>query len=250
MYKNKEGFQIDISGLNKNYGSKKVLNNLNITIEAGDFVAIVGRSGSGKSTLLRMISGLDSFDSGSMKVEGNEVSGVDKNVRVLFQEANLIPWRNIIKNVILGTTGKSEAAAAQILEKVGLINKKYAWPKVLTEGERQRVSLARALAGKPKVLLLDEPLGTLDSLTKLDIQSLIEKLWLELGFTAVLVTRDVSEAVRLANRVIILDDNSITIDLQITLPRPRIKDNDADFFEQYKLMEKEKEQVVPSNLNI
>lgn len=250
MYENKNGFQIDISGLNKNNGSRNVFNNLNITIKAGDFVAIAGRSGSGKSTLLRMISGLDNFDSGSLKVEGNEVSGVDKNIRILFQEANLIPWRNIIKNVILATNDKSEATAAQILEKVGLINKKYAWPKVLTEGEKQRVSLARALAEKPKVLLLDEPLGTLDALTKLDIQSLIEKLWLELGFTAVLVTRDVSEAVRLANRVIILDNNNITIDLQITLPRPRIKDNDDDFFEQYKLMEKEKEQVVPSNLNI
>ena len=89
MYGNKKGFQIDISGLNKNYGSRKVFNNLNITIEGGSFVAIAGRSGSGKSTLLRMISGLDSFDSGSLKVEGTEVSGVDKNIRVLFQEANL-----------------------------------------------------------------------------------------------------------------------------------------------------------------
>lgn len=251
MRENKKGFQIDIIGLNKKYGSQKVLNNINITIEAGDFVAVVGRSGSGKSTLLRMISGLDSFDSGSLKVEGNEISGVDKNIRLLFQEANLIPWRNIIKNVILGTTGKNEAAAAQVLEKVGLINKKYEWPKVLAEGEKQRVSLARALAGRPKVLLLDEPFGTLDSLTKLDLQSLIEKLWLELGFTAVLVTRDVSEAVRLANRVIIVDDYNITTDLQITLPRPRIKDNDAAFFEQYifnKLMEKEKVQVEPPKL--
>ncbi len=251
MCENKSSYQIDIKDLNKNYDSLNVLNNLNITIEAGDFVAIVGRSGSGKSTLVRMISGLDSFDSGSLKVDGNEISGVNKEVRVLFQEANLIPWRNIIKNVIFGTVDKNEATAAQILEKVGLINKKYAWPGVLTEGEKQRVALARALAGKPKVLLLDEPLGTLDALTKMDIQVLIEKLWLELGFTAVLVTRDVSEAVKLANRVIILEENNITIDLQITLPRPRIKDNDAGYFEQYilnKLMENGNEQEEPPKL--
>ncbi len=233
MCENKKGYSIEIKELGKNHGSLTVFHDFNITIEAGDFVAIVGPSGSGKSTLLRMISGLDSFSSGSIKIDGKEIAGVNKGVRVVFQEAALIPWRNIIKNVIFGTIDKNEATAAQILEKAGLINKKYAWPNALTDGEKQRVSLARALAGKPNILLLDDPLGTLDALTKMEIQGLIEKLWLELGFTAVLVTRDVSEAVRLANRVILLEKNNSNMDLQITLSRPRIKDNDAGYFEQY-----------------
>ena len=250
MVESNKGYPIEIKDLNKKFGSINVLRDFNLTIEAGDFVAIVGRAGTGKSTLLRMIAGLDSLDSGSLKVNGNEISGVDKTIRTVFQKANLLPWRNIIKNVIFGTVDKNEAAAAQILEKVGLINKKYEWPKILTDGEKQRVSLARALAGNPKIVLLDDPLGTLDVLTKMDIQHVIEKLWLEMGFTAVLVTHDVSEAARLANRVILLDKNNVTMDLQITLPRPRLKDNDTGYFEQYifnKLMEEENIQAESVN---
>lgn len=233
MYENKNGYRVEILNLNKSFDGLNVFRDLNVTIEAGDFVAIVAQNGIGKSTLLRMISGLDSFDSGSIKIDGSEITGIQREVKLLFREANLLPWRNIIKNVTLGTEDNNEAAAAQMLEKGGLINKKFAWPGALTEGEKQIVSLTRALAGRPKVLLLDDPLGTLDVLTKMDIQDLIEKLWLELRFTAVLVTGDVNEAVRLANRVIVLEDKCAAADLQITLPRPRLRDMDSGYFEQY-----------------
>ncbi len=242
MCETEKGYRIEIKNLYKNFGNLEILKDFNITIEAGEFVAIVGRSGCGKSTLLRMISGLDGFGYGSLKLDGKEVTGNNRNIRFLFQEARLLPWRSVIKNVIIGTPDKNEATAAQSLERVGLIDRKYAWPNILSGGQKQRVSLARALAGKPKVLLLDEPLGALDALTRLDMQDLIEKLWLEQGFTAVLVTHDVSEAVRLANRVILMDEKSIAMDLKITLPRPRLKDNDANYFEQYilnKVMQKE-----------
>ncbi|MDF2514281.1 MAG: aliphatic sulfonate transporter ATP-binding protein [Herbinix sp.] len=232
MSENKNGYGIEITNINKRFGSLEVLKDLNLSIDPGDFVAIVGHSGCGKSTLLRMIAGLDTPTEGSIRLDSKEVTGVNCHVRVLFQEARLLPWKKVISNVMIGTPDKNEATAAQTLEKVGLINKKAEWPGVLSGGQKQRVSLARALAGKPNVLLLDEPLGALDALTRLEMQDLIEKLWSEQGFTGILVTHDVSEAVKLANRVILMEDNNITLDIQITLPRPRLKDNDTNYFEQ------------------
>lgn len=233
MSENSNGYAIHIKDLNKSFGALSVLEDVNLTIEPGEFVAIVGHSGCGKSTLLRMIAGLDTPTEGSIKLNEKEVNGVNSQVRFLFQEARLLPWKSVLSNVIIGTPDKNEATAATSLERVGLINKKKEWPGVLSGGQKQRVSLARALAGKPNVLLLDEPLGALDALTRLEMQELIETLWTEQGFTAILVTHDVGEAVRLANRVILMDDKRITLDIKITLPRPRLKDNDANYFEQY-----------------
>lgn len=227
------GYGIEIKNLTKDFGALKVLEDINLKISSGDFVAIVGHSGCGKSTLLRIIAGLDFPTEGSIKLNGNEVNGVNSNVRFLFQEARLLPWKSVLANVVIGTPDKNEAIAALSLERVGLINKKGEWPGVLSGGQKQRVSLARALAGKPKVLLLDEPLGALDALTRIEMQELIEKLWEEQCFTGILVTHDVSEAVKLANRVILMDEKRITLDLRITLPRPRVKDNDTNYFEKY-----------------
>lgn len=238
------GYGIEIKNLNKSFGALEVINDVNLTIEPGEFIAIVGHSGCGKSTLLRLIAGLDYPTQGSIALNGKEVTGTNSQVRFLFQEARLLPWKSVLSNVIIGTTDKSEVAALQTLERVGLIGKKNDWPGVLSGGQKQRVSLARALAGKPDVLLLDEPLGALDALTRLEMQELIEKLWLEQGFTGILVTHDVGEAVKLANRVILMDDKQITLDLKITLPRPRLKDNDTNYFEQFilnKVMKVEEE---------
>jgi sulfonate transport system ATP-binding protein len=233
MNENISGYGIEIKNLKKSFGTLNVLDDINLTIEPGEFIAIVGHSGCGKSTLLRMIAGLDTPTQGSIKLDGKEVNKTDSQVRFIFQEARLLPWKTVFDNVIIGTPDKNEATAAMSLERVGLINKKSDWPGVLSGGQKQRVSLARALAGKPNVLLLDEPLGALDALTRLDMQDLIEKLWLEQGFTGILVTHDVSEAVRLANRVVLMDDQKITLDMKITLPRPRLKDNDTIYFEKY-----------------
>lgn len=233
MGDNRNGYEIEIKNLTKSFGSLTVLEEVSLTIKQGEFVAIVGHSGCGKSTLLRMIAGLDFPSQGIIRVDHKEVDRVDSQVRFLFQEARLLPWKSVLTNVMIGTPDKSEVTALQSLERVGLINKKNDWPGVLSGGQKQRVSLARALAGKPNVLLLDEPLGALDALTRLEMQELIERLWTEQGFTGILVTHDVGEAVRLADRVILMDDKKITLDIKITLPRPRLKDNDSNYFEQF-----------------
>jgi sulfonate transport system ATP-binding protein len=141
----------------------------------------------------------------------------------MFQDPRLLPWRNIQQNVQLGLANAQHAEAANLLEKVGLQAKADLWPSQLSGGQRQRVALARALSHRPRILLLDEPLGALDALTRLEMQNLIEQLWLEQGFTAILVTHDVSEAVQLADRIILLDQGRIAQQFQVPLARPRQK---------------------------
>lgn len=225
------GYEITIENLEKKFGDLIVLKNINLKIKAGEFVAIVGRSGCGKSTLLRLIEGLDTTTEGSITINKEKKTGVDSNIRFVFQEPRLLPWKKVYQNVEIGAQNHEEGIAIQALESVGLYEKKNVYPHVLSGGQKQRVSLARALAGKPKVLLLDEPLGALDALTRLDMQELIEKLWKELGFTAIIVTHDVSEAVKLADRVIVIEGHDIKLDIKIELPRPRVTGNDSSYYE-------------------
>lgn len=227
-----KGFKIEIKDLSKSFGSLSVLEKVNITICEGDFVAIVGRSGCGKSTLLRMISGLDKPTGGQLLVEGKPVNGVDSNVRFVFQEARLLPWKTALDNVRHGALNNDKNAALKALDAVGLKDRSQCWPLILSGGQTQRVALARAIAGRPKVLLLDEPMGALDALTRIEMQNLVENLWNEQGFTAVLVTHDVSEAVRLADRVLVFDDHQVVMDQEIKLKRPREKDADFAHYEQ------------------
>lgn len=231
MSEENNGYFIKIQNLSKSFGDLEILKNINLTIEPGEFIAIVGHSGCGKSTLLRIIEGLDSPSEGSIFVNEKEVKGVDSNIRFIFQDARLLPWKKVLDNVRIGTPNKDKSKAENALEHVGLIEREQAWPSVLSGGQKQRVSLARALSGEPKVLLLDEPLGALDALTRLEMQNLIEKLWNEQKFTGILVTHDVSEAVKLANRVIVIDDHTVQLDLKISLPRPREKNNDSNYYE-------------------
>lgn len=232
MGENLKGYEIKIENLSKSFGNLEILKDINITIPQGQFVAVVGHSGCGKSTLLRIIEGLDVPTTGDITVNNKKVNGVDSNVRFIFQDARLLPWKSVLNNVLIGTKDKDKKKAEEALSHVGLFERKKAWPGILSGGQKQRVSLARALSGEPSVLLLDEPLGALDALTRLEMQTLIEGLWKEQGFTAILVTHDVSEAVKLADRVIVIDEHSIKIDLEITLPRPRTKNNDSSYFEQ------------------
>lgn len=231
MSAQKSGYEIQISGLNKKFGGLTVLENLNLTIHPGEFIAIVGKSGCGKSTLLRLIEGLDRPTGGSIRINGELPSGIDSNIRFIFQEHRLLPWKKVIQNVRIGAEKHDLILAEQALERVGLLEKRNEWPAVLSGGQKQRVSLARALAGHPKVLLLDEPLGALDALTRLEMQHLIEDLWENYGFTAVIVTHDVSEAVKLADRVIVIDGHEIKDDIPIQLGRPRVTGNDSSYYE-------------------
>jgi len=221
------GASITLEGLRKSFDGKEVLRSLDLSIEPGQFVAVVGRSGSGKSTLLRLLAGLEEPSAGQLRVDGEPVSGVRRDTTVMFQEALLLPWKRVIDNVGLGLKGDWKADAKRLLEHVGLGDKALDWPAMLSGGQKQRVALARALIRKPKLLLLDEPLSALDALTRLEMQLLIERLWREQGFTTLLVTHDVAEAVRLADRIILIENGSVALDIACDLPRPRDSANPA-----------------------
>ena len=217
------GLSLTIQGLHKSFGDHQVLRGVDLHIAAGQFVAIVGRSGCGKSTLLRLIAGLEKIDSGSITF-GETARRED--VRVMFQEPRLLPWARVRANVEvgLGRERKSPdalARARQALVEVGLDSKRDQWPSALSGGQKQRVALARALVGNPRVLAFDEPLGALDALTRISMQRLLERVWRDQGFTAILVTHDVSEAVALADRVLVIEDGRIARDIDVDARRPR-----------------------------
>ncbi|EJN05605.1 ATP-binding cassette domain-containing protein [Phyllobacterium sp. YR531] len=208
----------------KQFKDKRVLQGIDLDVQEGQFVAIIGKSGCGKSTLLRLLAGLDRPTSGAI-VYGAEAKE-QKRTRIMFQEPRLLPWARVIANVEVGLTGieKGEVArrnSQEILAEVGLADRGGEWPSVLSGGQRQRVALARALVGHPSILALDEPLGALDALTRIEMQQLLERIWIAKKFTAVLVTHDVTEAVALADRVVVIDSGRISLDLTIPVERPR-----------------------------
>lgn len=212
------GAAVSLRKLHKAFGAREVLRSVSLEIGRGLFVSIVGRSGSGKTTLLRIIAGLAQPDGGELTVAAG---GGDPALRLMFQDARLLPWKSVIDNVRLGLPSSALSAARAALRDVGLEDRADDWPTKLSGGQRQRVALARALVHRPKVLLLDEPLGALDALTRIEMHALIERLWLEHGFTTLLVTHDVQEAVVLGDRVIVVDDGAIVFDIAVDLPRPR-----------------------------
>jgi sulfonate transport system ATP-binding protein len=216
------GLAVRLAGLGKRFGERTVLHDIALDVAPGEFVAIVGRSGCGKSTLLRLLAGLETPSAGRLQL-GDASSATNRDdVRIMFQEARLLPWRSVLQNVTLGLAGRDATARARdALAQVGLADRAGDWPSVLSGGQRQRVALARALVHRPRLLLLDEPLGALDALTRIEMQRLIESVWRELRFTAVLVTHDVSEAVALADRVLLVEGGRITLDEPVPLARPR-----------------------------
>lgn len=217
------GTAIRISGLHKSFGTNPVLTGIDLDIAAGEFVAVIGKSGCGKSTLLRLLAGLDQPSAGRVGFGGREMER-EPLKRIVFQEPRLLPWQSVAGNVAVGL-GASAADAAhkveQALEEVQLTEKAGEWPAKLSGGQRQRVALARALVSRPELLLFDEPLGALDALTRITMQRLVERVWLEQGFTAIFVTHDVTEAVALADRVVVLDKGRVALDLPVPQPRPR-----------------------------
>lgn len=215
------GVSLQLQALSKSFGERQVLKTNTLTIEPGEFIAIVGRSGCGKSTLLRLVAGLETPSQGQLKVDGAEVQGLRPDTRIMFQDSRLLPWRRVLDNVALGLPHAQRDKAADVLAQVGLGDRLNEWPAKLSGGQRQRVALARALVHSPNLLLLDEPLGALDALTRIEMHALIEQLWRDNGFTALLVTHDVQEAVALADRVILIEDGAIALDERVHLPRPR-----------------------------
>ncbi|MFZ4380050.1 MAG: ATP-binding cassette domain-containing protein [Polynucleobacter sp.] len=216
----KSGVSLTIRNLKKSYGDRSVLEGINLDIEPGEFVAIVGRSGCGKSTLLRLVAGLERISSGDLHLDHVYLPS-NTDTRIMFQEARLLPWKKVLQNVAIGLSSGALQRAKDVLAAVGLSDRGDEWPARLSGGQKQRVALARALVHKPKLLLLDEPLGALDALTRIEMHQLIETLWTKNGFTALLVTHDVAEAIALADRIILIEDGAIALNLKVDLPRPR-----------------------------
>jgi sulfonate transport system ATP-binding protein len=216
------GSRVNLSHVSKAFGTNVVLHDINLVVPEGQFLSIVGKSGCGKSTLLRLMIGLDNVTSGELEAPALKAQAA----RIVFQEPRLLPWASVADNVAVGLGSKPEnpnvkQQADAILEEVGLKGREALWPSQLSGGMRQRVALARALVSKPTLLALDEPLGALDALTRIDMQALLEGVWRDLGFTALMVTHDVGEAVALGDRVILIDQGKIVLDLPVDLPRPR-----------------------------
>jgi sulfonate transport system ATP-binding protein len=203
----------------KMFGDNVVLNGLALEIRAGAFVALLGRSGSGKSTFLRALGALDSDVEGYIQVPARRA--------IVFQDPRLLPWQRVLTNVTIGlpaTTEVREQALAALSE-VRLAAKAKVWPRTLSGGEAQRVALARALVREPQLLLLDEPFGALDALTRIKMHGLLLDLYRRHTPAVLLVTHDVDEAIALADRVIVLTDGVISLDVNVDVPKPRARDS-------------------------
>jgi sulfonate transport system ATP-binding protein len=215
---------VSVRGLTRRFNGHVVLDRLELDIQPGEFVALLGHSGSGKSTLLRALAGLadGSVGTGSIRVPAN--------VSVVFQDSRLLPWKNLIENVTLGIADDRKSDGRNILAEVGLGGRERSWPKELSGGEQQRVALARSLIREPELLLADEPFGALDALTRIKMHELLLQLIDKYHPSVLLVTHDVDEAIKLADRVIVLDAGKISLERQITSPR-QIEDHMREFAE-------------------
>lgn len=206
---------VQVRGLDRSFAGRKVLDRLDLTIRSGEFVALLGASGSGKTTLLRILAGLNAPDEGAVQVPDSRT--------VVFQEPRLVPSRRVWRNVTVGLKGASRDRAIGALKEVGLVLHADAWPATLSGGEAQRVALARALVREPQLLLLDEPFAALDALTRLKMQQFVGDLCRRHGPATLLVTHDIDEALLLADRILVLKEGRLAVDISVTLPRPRIR---------------------------
>ncbi|TBU99209.1 ABC transporter ATP-binding protein [Stutzerimonas kirkiae] len=224
---------LEIRNLNKSYRidgqALPVLQNIDLQVLPGEFLSIVGASGCGKSTLLRLIVGLEDDFDGQIRVDGESVSGTSLERGIVFQDHRLFPWKTVEQNILLALKnsrlGKREKAerVAEHLERVGLGGFEQAYPHQLSGGMAQRAAIARALVTQPKVLLLDEPFGALDALTRIRLQHELQRIWVQQRSTMIMVTHDVEEALYLGDRVIVMDPRPGRIRhvVEVGLPHPR-----------------------------
>ena len=227
--------EVAVRGLSKSFtlagGQLNVLRGFDLDIRAGECLAIVGASGSGKTTLLRMLAGLESPDSGEVRIDGTPVRGVGTERAVIFQEPRLLPWLTVLGNVAFGLEARgvprpeAEVRARETIRLVGLADFEAAFPQQLSGGMAQRAGIARALAVRPEILLLDEPLGALDAMTRMTLQEELARIWRDEKVTMILVTHDLEEAILLADRVLVLPrskgERPRLVDVALARPRDR-----------------------------
>ncbi|MEK9953436.1 MAG: ABC transporter ATP-binding protein [Curvibacter sp.] len=227
--------QLHIQVAHKRYGERTVLEGVNLRVERGEIVSLIGASGCGKSTLLRIVSGLDRDYQGVVQLDGRKLEGVTREIGFIFQEPRLLPWLYVADTIAfdIAHTGYNQARVAQLLEEVGLTGYEQALLKQLSGGQAQRVAIARGLYSRPKVLLLDEPFSAVDAFTRIRLQNLLAGIARDHGITVLLVTHDVDEAVFLSDRVLVIGGTPGTVlsDLEIVLPHPRVHES-ADLLQQ------------------
>lgn len=205
---------VRVRGLTRRFGERTVLDSIDLNIVSGEFVALLGKSGSGKSTLLRALAELDRDVEGQIQVPAQRA--------VAFQDSRLLPWQRVLPNITLGLRGSNPGKRAKdALLEVGLAGRERSWPKELSGGEQQRVSLARALVREPELLLADEPFGALDALTRVKMHGLLHQLLEKHEPAVLLVTHDIDEALLLADRILVLDEGRISTDVRIASSHPR-----------------------------
>jgi NitT/TauT family transport system ATP-binding protein len=223
------GASLDVEGVSHAFDIDgailPVLDDVSFAVKPGEFVALLGPSGCGKSTLLRLVAGLEPPRSGTLREDGDPITGPFPSRVVVFQDPTLFPWRSVWDNVALGLEAQGILKSQRhrvdaAIDLVGLSGFRKAYPHQLSGGMAQRVALARALVNDPRILVLDEPLGKLDSLTRITMQAELASLWQQSGFTTLLVTHDVEEAVFLANRVIVFSERPARIKADIAVDRP------------------------------
>ncbi|GGH08033.1 nitrate/sulfonate/bicarbonate ABC transporter ATP-binding protein [Alsobacter metallidurans] len=228
-----------VQGLSKTYADgTHALQSINLAVEAGEILAVVGGSGCGKTTLLRLVAGLDTATSGAITVDGEPILGPHPAVGIAFQEPRLLPWLCVADNVGFGVMdlprGEREARVAEAIERVGLAEHAQRWPRELSGGQQQRVSIARALVARPKVLLLDEPFSALDAFTRASLHEHLLTLWAASRPTVVIVTHDVEEAVSLADRVVVMRPRPGRVFETISVRAGRPRDKLAPGFDKAK----------------
>jgi len=243
---------LEISQLSKVYPTPKgpavIVKDFNLNLKQGEFVTVIGHSGCGKSTVLMMVAGLSEITEGTMILAGKEVSGAGPDRGVVFQSPSLLPWLTAFENVMLGVEQVFYSASAEerkeiveyYLTVVGLADSMHKKPAELSQGMRQRVGIARAFALKPKMLLLDEPFGMLDSLTRYELQQVLIELWRKNTITAMMVTHDVDEALFLSDRIVCMTDGpaaEVGEIIEVNFPRPRERKAVMEHPDYYKLRE-------------
>jgi ABC-type nitrate/sulfonate/bicarbonate transport system ATPase subunit len=249
------GFELQIRGLSKVFTRNGVtmtaLEGVDLDIRRGEFVSIIGTSGCGKTTLLRIIAGLERDFVGRVELEGSQIEGPGVDKGVVFQDHRLLPWLTIEENIGFGLVQKPEAERKEItrryLSLVGLAKFGQAYPGHLSGGMAQRAAIARALVNQPKVLLLDEPLGALDALTRRYMQQELEKIWVRENATTIMVTHDVDEAIYLSDRIVLMSSRPGRVKkiISVDLARPRIREHpdflkiEADLLREFELQAKE-----------